>query len=148
MDARSLLGSLQLPIAGAGALVLALAVASTLALPPSPPDSEGFVRGLAFIVLYVLAWGGFVLLALGLAIPPGGGVGVDFTRGQRALFLLAALSGAGSVVVPFAAFALLYANPTQFLLLVGALVAVAVLSLLGGLGWRAGQALRARRGTA
>lgn len=145
MDARSLLGSLQLPIAGVGALVLVLSVATLLMIPPSPPESEGFVRGLAYIALYVIAWGGFVLFALGLAIPPGSdGFGIRFTRAQRALFAVAALAAVASGIGPFVAFALLYSNPSLFVNSLLALVVIAVLSLLAGLGWRAGQAVRTR----
>lgn len=144
MDVRSLLGSLQLPVAGIGLFVMLISLATAFTMPPSPPDSEGFVQGLALIALYVFAWGGFVVLSLGLAIPPGEGFGIDFTRIQRGLFLVAAVAAVASAVVPFAMFGLLYSNPNLLAMSLLALFAVALLTFTTSVVWRAGQAVAGR----
>lgn len=144
MEIRSLLGSLQLPVAGIGLFVTLISLAMAFTMPPSPPDSEGFVQGLALLALYVFAWGGFVVLSLGLAIPPGEGFGIGFTRIQRGLFLVAALTAAASAIVPFAMFGLLYSNPELLAMSLLALFAVALLTFTTSLAWRAGQVLADR----
>lgn len=148
MNVRSLLGSLQLPVAGLGAVLLVAALGSLLTLPPAPPESEGFVRGLAVLFLYFLAWSGFVVVALGLAIPPKGGYGISFNRYQRGLFVTAAVAAVGSAVGPFVLFGLFYSNAELLVYSLLGLVLVAVGSLAGGLLWRLGEAVRTRVGTA
>ena len=147
MSVRSRLGVLQLPLAGFGLLVVAWAVSQLLTLPPSPPDSDGFVEGLAIFFLAASGFVGFVFVALGLAIPPGDNFGIRFTRWQRRLFVGAAIAALGSVVVPLAAWPLLastgFGPDTAFVTGVG-LSAVAVLALVGGLGWRTAEAIAPR----
>ncbi|PSQ01744.1 hypothetical protein BRC92_10060 [Halobacteriales archaeon QS_4_69_31] len=145
MDLRSILGSLQLPVATVGTLLVVVAVGSVATMPSPPPESEGVVAGLAVLFMYVLAWVGFLVTSLGLAIPPGDGYGVTFTRYQRGLFVLAAVAGLLSAVGPFVAFGLVYSNPSLMTTAWLALASVAVLSLAAGLVWRGVQAVRAWR---
>lgn len=142
MNVRSILGSLQIPVAVVGAALVAVAVVGTVTMPPPPPESDGFVAGLATIALYVVGWIGVLVASLGLAIPPGEGRGITFTRRQRWLFVLAAMASIGSVVVPFVAFGLLLSNPSLMVAGWLAIMGVAVLALFAGLGWRAAQAIR------
>lgn len=149
MNVRSFLGSLQLPVAGLGAIVCLGAIASIATLPPSPAD-EGFVRGLAVVALFVLAWVGFVLIAVGLAVPPGNGLGIRFTPWQRRLFGIAAGLALLSAVSPLAFWAVVAA--TGLSLGSAALAWVVVMGLavaarLAGLGWRVGEAAVSRLAT-
>lgn len=147
MNLRSLLGSLQLPVAGVGFLLVAVSAVELLALPPSPPGSDGFVEGLAALLLFVAAWAGFFLAAVGLAIPPGDGFGVRFTRWQRRLFVAAAALAVASAAVPVVALTLVVTlglPPSVVVLLWLGLMAAAVLALVGGVGWRVGQAVARR----
>lgn len=146
MTVRSALGSLQLPIALGGALVLVWAVVQLATLPEPQAGSDGFPQGLAVLFLYVLAWAGFTASAVGFAIPPGAGYGIRFTVRQRRLFAVAAVSAIVSAVLPFVAFGLLFAasmegNWTVVLLAWGVPAVGAVVGYVGALGWRAGQAV-------
>lgn len=146
MNVRSMLGSLQIPVAVVGAALVAFAVVGVVTMPPPPPESDGFVSGLAAIALYVMGWVGFLVASLGLAIPPGEGYGVTFTRHQRWLFVIAAVAGVGSVVGPFVAFGLFLSNPSLMVSGWIAIMGIAVLALLSGLGWRGVQAIRQHTG--
>jgi len=145
MDAKSLFGSLQLPVATVGALLVALSVGSILTMPSPPPESEGFVAGLAVLFLYFLAWVGFLVLSAGLAIPPGDGYGITFTRAQRGLFVTAAVAGLLSAVGPFVAFGLLLSRPSLMAGAWLALMGLALTALTGGLVWRGIRAVWTRR---
>lgn len=100
MDTRSAIGSLQLPIAGLGGCLCVSAALALLSLPPSSDGSDGFLRGLAMLVVFVIAWAGFLITAIGLAIPPGPGIGIHFNRWQRRLFGITALLSVLSLVAP------------------------------------------------
>lgn len=145
MDLRSLLGSLQLPVAFAGGLAVAAAITGMAQVTPIP-ERGGLPGGLALIFLYVVAWGGVTLTALGLTIPPGDGVGIRFDRRQRALFALAAGCSVASGLLPLVvwrAFVATGGDATVIVVAWLAPAAVAVLSLVGGLGWRAAEAVAA-----
>ncbi|RDZ35511.1 MULTISPECIES: hypothetical protein [unclassified Haloferax] len=118
---RAVLGSLQLPVAGAGVALLAFVWRTAVTMPPPPPGSDGFAHGLAGFFLLVFGVAGFVLLAGGLLIPPGPGYGVRFTRRQRWLFAYALVAPALAVG--------------------GFLATVVASSALGGLGGLAGSAV-------
>lgn len=146
MAGASRLSALQLPVALAGAAVVAWAVAELATLPPPPPGGDGLPGGLAALFLYGVAWVGFVVCSVGLAIPSDGRRGVAFSRGQRRLFGAAAVAAVASAVLPVVGFGLLLAAvgaDVAWLAVLGWLVpaAVAVLALLAGLGWRAAEAL-------
>jgi hypothetical protein len=136
MDVRSALGSLQLPVAAVGLALVVFAVGGIVSMDPPPAGSEGFVGGLAVLFLYFLAWVGFLVLSLGLAIPPLNGYGLRFTRAQRGLFVLAGVAGLVSAVGPFVAFGLIYSNPNLLVTAWLAIVSVGILALLSGLVWR------------
>ncbi len=145
MELRSVVGSLQLPVAAVGALLAALAVDGLLSL-PSTPDGEGFLQGLAVLFLYAVGLVGFVLFTLGLAIRPGDGYGVSFRRRQRRLLFAGAGATAGALLLPLVAFGLLYAaamggSRAPFYLW-GLLHAVGVLSVGAALAWRGADAVR------
>ena len=142
MDVRSALGSLQLPVVAVGLALVVFAVGGIVSMDPPPAGSEGFVGGLAVLFLYFLAWVGFLVLSLGLAIPPLNGYGLRFTRAQRALFVLAGLAGLVSAVGPFVAFGLIYSNPGLMVTAWVATVGVGILALLTGLVWRGVQVWR------
>lgn len=147
MSLRSRLGGLQLPVAAVGLLVAALAIAQFLALEPAPPDGDGFVRGLAVLFLYVAGVAGFVVAALGFAVPPGDGFGIRFNRTQRRLLVGAALAAFGSLVAPLVAWPVMAATPLGFEGVVWswvALTALAVLAFVGSLGWRAAEEVARR----
>lgn len=147
MNVRSLLGSLQLPIAAVGTVLVVFAVGQLVTMNPPPPGSEGFVHGLALIILYVLAWVGFVVLSMGLAIPPKDGYGIAFTRRQRGLFVTAAVAAVLSAVGPFVAFGLIYSNPTLLVSAWLAVMSVAIIALAAGLIWRGAEAINTWRAT-
>lgn len=148
MDLRSVLGSLQLPVAALGALVAVGSLWQITQLVPIP-DRGGLPGGLALLFLYGIAVLGLTVCALGFAIPPGDGIGIEFERRQRYLFGLSALAAVGSVVLPLVTLpVVLGAGPGQNLLWLVAVawlapLAIAVLSLLGALCWRAGTAVYA-----
>ena len=147
MSFRSRLGVLQLPVAGFGLLVVGMAVNQLLTLPPSPPGSDGFVEGLALFFLAVFAWGGFVVAALGFAIPPGDNFGIRFGRWQRRLFVGAAACALGSVVAPLAAWWVLASTRFGVDVVFGAWIGLsvaAVVALVGGLGWRVAESVARR----
>ncbi|PSP55167.1 hypothetical protein BRC82_06555 [Halobacteriales archaeon QS_1_67_19] len=148
MRVRSALGSLQLPIAGFGLLVSGWSIRRALALPEPPAGSDGFVSGLASLALYALALIGFVVAALGFAIPPGDGFGVRFNRWQRRLFVGAAVAALLSVFAPLIAWSAVAATGLGFGVVAWswiALLGCAVLALGGGLAWRVGEAVAVRR---
>ncbi|MFB6234656.1 MAG: hypothetical protein ABEH81_05305 [Halopenitus sp.] len=142
---QRVLGSLQLPVAGVGAL-FCLGAASTFgSLLGRTPPGDGFVHGGALLMTYVLTAGGFALFAMGLAIPPGPGVGVRFRRAQRILFVVAAGAAVASVILPLAAFPMaLGGDATIVLVAWGVPTAVAILCVATGLGWRAAERIRER----
>jgi hypothetical protein len=140
-----MLGTLQLPVAGLGTLLVAFSIGSILTTSSPAPEGEGFVSGLAILFLYFLAWIGFLILSFGLSIPPGDGFGVTFNRYQRGLFIVAAGAGLLSAVGPFVAFGLLLSDTSLMVNSLLALMGVALLSLLVGLLWRAIQAIQTWR---
>lgn len=84
MGIRSAFESAQVPIAGFGTLVCLGAIAEVWTTPPV--DGDGFVTGLGTLVLYVIAWLGFVVTGLGLAIPASDGPGSSSAAGGGACF--------------------------------------------------------------
>lgn len=91
-----------LVVAGLG--VVAATVLTLVSMPPSPPESDGFVRGLAWIfgsVIVVLALGA---AALGVALPSilGTDDSLGFGRGQRVLLKAAAVLGGGGFLLGLA----------------------------------------------
>ncbi|WP_132057597.1 hypothetical protein [Halorussus amylolyticus] len=149
MSLRSRLGVLQLPVTGVGFLGVAFAASQLSAIPPSPPDSDGFVEGLAVLLFFAVGFVGFVVAALGLAIPPGENVGIRFNRWQRRLFVGAAVAAVASLVVPFVAWPVLASTvfATEFSVLAWLVLSLAAVSaLVAGLGWRAAQAVARRVG--
>lgn len=133
--------ALRVVLVGGGGLVAVGAGVELATIPPAPPESEGFVTGLAYIfggVILVVALG---VAALGVALPSMLGVddGLGFGRWQRlALKGAGALLGGGFLVAvglaatvgfQFGAFAFLVA------------VAVGVLVVVGTVGWRLGEVL-------
>ncbi|MFC7202962.1 hypothetical protein ACFQJC_05515 [Haloferax namakaokahaiae] len=144
---RAILGSLQLPVAGVGFGLLVLTLLYANSIPPSPPQSDGFVEGLAGFFILVFGAIGFVLLVAGLLIPPGPGYGIHFTRKQRWLFayaLAAPLVGVGaflaSLTLSAAVGGLFEAAVSVFFVA----LSTAPLALLAGLGWKAVQVATAR----
>lgn len=142
MTIKSMVGSLQLPIAGLGTILCVSALTTLMSLPPSPPG-EGFVRGLALVVLFITAWAGFVIASLGLAIPPGDTVGIQFNRWQRRLFLLAGALAVLSAATPLVFWVIV--GSTNFSLGSAGLawvivMGLAILSLGSSIVWRIGQA--------
>ena len=147
MNFRSALGSLQLPVAAVGALLVAFAVDSILSLASAPaPDGEGFVRGLTMVVLYAAGLFGFVVFALGLAIRPGEGHGVSFRRRQRRLLFAGAGATAAALLLPLVGTGVLYGTAlgdSQLpLYLWGLLHVVGALSVGTALAWRGAEAIR------
>ncbi|ELZ80936.1 hypothetical protein C453_18405 [Haloferax elongans ATCC BAA-1513] len=136
---RVALGSLQLPIAGIGAALVAFSLWNVYTLPPPPPESDGFVQGLAGFFFLIITLSGFVLAAVGLLVPPGPGYGINFTRGPRLLFvyaLVAPVAGGiaflAPIVVGFGAGGVIeWAFTLSFLV-----IASAPLAILLGLGWK------------
>ena len=111
-------------------------------MPSPPPESEGFVAGLAIVFLYFLGWIGFLVLSFGLAIPPGDGYGISFNRYQRGLFAFAGTAGVLSAVGPFIAFGLLLSHPSLMGTAWVVIMSVALIALTVGLLWRGVQAVR------
>ncbi|MDY6819896.1 MAG: hypothetical protein SVG88_14640 [Halobacteriales archaeon] len=150
MSLRSVLGSLQLPVAGIGVLLLVMSISQLLLMESPLPESEGFVQGLAMFFLYIMAWVGLVLTAGGLAIPPGeDGFGIQFNRWQRRLFILAMLGAIGSALLPLVGMGWIFAtaregNGTLLLIAFAGPSGIAIVSLLAGLAWRAAEAIRPR----
>ncbi|EMA08558.1 hypothetical protein [Haloferax denitrificans] len=144
---RTVLGSLQLPVAGAGVALLAFVWWTAATMPPPPPGSDGFAHGLAGFFLLVFGVVGFVLLAGGLLIPPGPGYGVHFTRRQRWLFAYALVAPA-LAVGGFLATVVLSAGLGGLGGLAGSAVSLvaltAPLAVLVGVGWRGAQVAAAR----
>lgn len=144
MRTRAVLGSLQLPIAGLGGLLLVGAVAALLSMPPSPPESEGFVRGLAMLVLFVVAWAGFVIIAIGLAVPPRTGAGIRFNQWQRRLLILAAILSILSLLSPLLFWSVVATTGISLgsaALTWVVVMGLAVLSLITSVGWRIGEVM-------
>lgn len=142
MARASRLAPLQIPVALLGVLLIAWAATSLVSLPPPPPEGDGLPGGLAMISLYVVLWAGLIVLAVGLAVPGGGRWARTVSRGQRRLFLLSAAAAVASAILPFVATGVLLTllRPDAiWLALLAWLIpaAVAVLALVGGLGWRA-----------
>lgn len=144
MRLRSAVGALQLPVIGIGFLLLVFSIGQLLLLEPPPATGDGFVSGLAVLILYVLAWIGFVVMSIGFAIPPADGRGISFNRYQRALFITAAVSAVLSAIGPFIGFALLYSDPDLFVASWVALMGIAVIAFFGGLSWRGIQVIKQR----
>jgi hypothetical protein len=144
---RSVLGSLQLPLAGLGFVLLAAAAWVLYTLPSSQPGSDGFAEGLAAFFLLVLGAAGFVLLVGGLLIPPGPGFGIAFTQRQRWLFayaLVAPLVGVVALVVSIVTVSPVTGISSEWLLVFVVATETAPLAVLLGLGWKAAQVVRAR----
>lgn len=147
MTLRSGLRSLQLPVAGFGLLVVAQAIHELRTIPEPPPGSDGFVGGLAVFFLGLFALGGFVIAALGFAIPPGDGFGIRFDPWQRRLFVAAALAAVASILAPLVGWSVLVAlglGPGAVVFVWFGLAAVAVLAFAVALGWRIAQAVARR----
>ncbi|MFK8215424.1 hypothetical protein [Haloferax volcanii] len=144
---RAVLGSLQLPVAGAGVALLAFVWRTAVTMPPTPPGSDGFAHGLAGFFLLVFGVVGFVLLAGGLLIPPGPGYGVRFTRRQRWLFAYALVAPA-LAVGGFLATVVLSSALGGLGGLAGSVVSLvaltAPLAVLVGVGWKGAQVAAAR----
>lgn len=139
---RAILGSMQLPVAGLGLVVLGATWWWFRNLPPSPPGSDGFVEGLAGIFLLVFGLAGYALFVAGLLIPPGPGYGIQFTRKQRWLFAYALVVPVVGVVVFFSSIAMSAAvgGASEPLLTVFfVIVPTAPLAVVVGLGWKGGQ---------
>lgn len=141
MDFRSALGSLQLPVAAFGALVAVGSFWQITEIMPIP-DQGGLPGGLAMLFLYGLGVAGIAVCALGFAIPPGDGFGIDFSRRHRLLFVLSAAGAIGSAVLPLLALPIAFGGgPEQDLVWVLGLawlgpLAISLLSLAGVLCWR------------
>ncbi len=141
MNLRSVLGSLQLPVAALGALVAVGSFWQITELMPIP-DQGGLPGGLALLFLYAFGVVGIAVCALGFAIPPGDGYGIQFQRRQRLLFGLSAVGAIGSAILPLLALPVAAsAGPEQGLFWVIGLawlgpLAVSLLSLAGALSWR------------
>ena len=139
---RAILGSLQLPVAGAGLVVLALTWSTFQSLPPSPPQSDGFVEGLAAFFLLLFGLFGYGLFVGGLLIPPGPGYGIEFTHKQRWLFAYALVAPVVGVAIFFVGIASMY-DPGDTMESVFGFLSLAVvgapLALVVGLGWKAVQ---------
>lgn len=147
MRSRGIIGSLQLPIAGLGGLLLVGALVSLLTMPPSPPESEGFVRGLAILVLFVAAWAGFVIIAIGLAIQPRTNTGIRFNQWQRRLFILAAILSVFSLLTPLIFWSVVATTGISLgsaTLTWVVVMTLAILSLFTGLGWRISESITTR----
>ncbi|ADE02633.1 hypothetical protein [Haloferax volcanii] len=141
---RAVLGSLQLPVAGAGVALLAFVWRTAVTMPPPPPGSDGFAHGLAGFFLLVFGVAGFVLLAGGLLIPPGPGYGVRFTRRQRWLFAYALVAPALAVGGFLATVVASSALGGVAVSAVSLVALTAPLAVLIGVGWRGAQAAAAR----
>lgn len=144
MDLRSAVGSLQVPVAVVGGLLLVGALAQLAAMPEPPPGQDDIPHGFAVLFLYAVVWIGFVVGSLGLAIPPGDGYGIRFNRYQRLLFLGAAGAAFASLLLPIVAFGWLFATTMGGNVELAVLAwfgpsALAVIALVGGLGWRAAE---------
>lgn len=148
MNWRSKLGSLQLPVAGGGLFVVASGAWALAALLASPSThGDGFVEGLAALFLYVVVWAGFIAAGLGLAIPPGDGLGIQFTRWQRWLFLGSATLAFASAIVPFVLWTVVVQtglSPGSTATVGLGLMALSILAFVGGLCWRVIDAIRVR----
>lgn len=92
------LGAVRVVLGVAGLGVAAATILALVTLPPAPPNSEGFVRGLTYVfgvVIVVLALGA---AGLGVALPSMLGTDdvLGFSAGQRLLLKgAAALVGGG-----------------------------------------------------
>ncbi|WP_416840072.1 hypothetical protein [Haloferax sp. DFSO52] len=80
---RAILGSLQLPVAALGLVVLVSTWQLFGTLEPPPTGSDGFAHGLAGFFLLLFGVAGYAIFVTGLLIPPGPGYGIEFTRKQR-----------------------------------------------------------------
>jgi len=128
-----------------GALLTAFAVEGLLTL-PSAPEGEGFPEELAVLFLYAVGLVGFTTFATGLAIPPGDWVGITFRRRQRQLLAAGAGATLCALLVPVAAFGLLFAaaqgeSQVPFYLW-GLLHVLGGLSVAAALAWRGAEAVR------
>lgn len=81
MSLREYLGPVRLLIVLVGLGLFAAAIETVASLPPAPPNSDGFVEGLAYIGSLLLGVAGLLLVELGYAIPAGIG---RFRRGPLA----------------------------------------------------------------
>lgn len=143
---RRALGSLQLPVAGLGLSSCILFLSIFASLFGRTPEGDGFVHGGALLFSYALAVAGYALFAIGLAIPPGPGVGIRFRRGQRLLFVGAAVAAVASVVLPlFLLPTALGGNANPIFYVWVTTTSLAVLGVAGGLTWRGGEWLAQRR---
>lgn len=146
MSLRSALGTLQLPVATAGALVAVASFHSIGQIAPTP-EQGGLPGGLAMLFLYAFGVVGIAVCALGFAIPPGDGFGVTFTRKQRYLFGLSAAGAVGSAVLPVLSLPLIlgvgHGGNVGWLIAAVWLgpLAVSLLSLAAALCWRGATAL-------
>ncbi|MFC7075879.1 hypothetical protein [Haloarcula halophila] len=117
-------------------------IGAALLLRPFGDGPSGHGAGFAIIILYLALWGGFVLSATGLAMPPGNGYSAGFTGTQRRLFALAAVAGALGAVVPVVGFPVLFSHPQLYVYGFYVAVGIGPVLLVVGLGWRGIQVLR------
>lgn len=128
-------------LVGGGLLIAGATVYQLATMPPAPPDSDGFVTGLAYLfgsIIFVLAVGAS---SLGVVLPTvvGAGDPLGFNRWQR-LLLKAAAGLVGGGFLLGLAFGL--ATELQYgLFLWLATIVLGVLVVSVTVGWRAVEAL-------
>lgn len=130
------LTAIRVVLIAAGLLVAAAIVYGLATMPPAPPDSDGFVSGLAYLfgsIIFVLALG---VAGLGVVLPSlvGADDPVGFGRGQRLLLKAAAVMVGGGFVLGLAFGLLTELQYGFFLWLLTILLAVLVVVVT--VGWR------------
>lgn len=133
--------AVRVVLVGGGLLVAAGTVYGLATMPPAPPNSEGFVQGMAYLFGSVIAALALGVATIGVVLPSvlGADDAVGFGRGQRLLLKGAAgLIGGGFIV----ALALGLLTELQFgLLLWLALLPLAALVAAVAVVWRAIESL-------
>lgn len=102
MSPRSYLGLVRALLVAIGVLLYALGIDTVVTTPP--PESDGFLRGLTFVVSLVVAALGLLVVQFGYAVPPGTGrfrTGplADRSAGLRSGVVALLYVGAGSLLV-------------------------------------------------
>lgn len=87
---------LQIALGAVGGAIATLGLGGMATVPFLTED--GFASGLAILFFAVHAFGGFVLLSVGLLIPQPTNVGIHFTAGQRRLLSWGAIGPTVSVL--------------------------------------------------
>ncbi|MFC7045850.1 hypothetical protein ACFQH6_10935 [Halobacteriaceae archaeon GCM10025711] len=147
---RRYVGLLRGLLMAVGLFLFYAGLNSVARLPPGPPESDGFIRGLAYMFALIVGVAGLLLVQVGYAIPAGTGrfrVGplAGRSAGLRGgvavlvYFVVAALMVYGiPAVVPAVTESMTYATGLFVLVIAGVLGTVlAVLFALGGLVIRA-----------